>query len=160
MVEERTVEDSLVETVHLVRPNHLNSAGRLFGGTLMSWMDEVAGIVAKRHARCNVITASVDNLRFIEGSYQNDCIVIVGKVTYTGRTSMEVRVDTYKENKTVYAVLLTELIFQWLPLMTMTSLLQYLNLYLRHQSSLQNGSLQRREKKSVYLEKKRDFKQK
>lgn len=99
MVEERTVEDSLVETVHLVRPNHLNSAGRLFGGTLMSWMDEVAGIVAKRHARCNVITASVDNLRFIEGSYQNDCIVIIGKVTYTGRTSMEVRVDTYKENK-------------------------------------------------------------
>ena len=99
MIEERSVEDSLVETVHIVRPGHLNSAGRLFGGTLMSWLDEVAGIVAKRHSRCNVITASVDNLRFIEGGYQNDCIVIIGKITHTGRTSMEVRVDTYKENR-------------------------------------------------------------
>lgn len=28
----KRVEDSMVETVHLVRPTHLNSAGRLFGG--------------------------------------------------------------------------------------------------------------------------------
>ena len=78
MLKDKRVEDSLVETVHVVRPNHLNSAGRLFGGTLMSWIDEVAGVVAKRHAMCNVITASVDNLRFIQGAYQNDCIVIIG----------------------------------------------------------------------------------
>lgn len=35
MIEERRVEDSQVETVHIVRPNHLNAAGRLFGGMLM-----------------------------------------------------------------------------------------------------------------------------
>ena len=97
MLKDKRVEDSLVETVHVVRPNHLNSAGRLFGGTLMSWIDEVAGVVAKRHAMCNVITASVDNLRFIQGAYQNDCIVIIGKLTFIGTTSMEVMVDTYKE---------------------------------------------------------------
>ena len=34
------------ETVHIVRPNHLNAAGRLFGGILMQWIDEVAGMVA------------------------------------------------------------------------------------------------------------------
>ena len=98
MLEKRTVEDSLVETVHVVRPNHLNSAERLFGGVLMQWIDEVAGLVAKRHTRGNVVTASVDNLKFIKGAYQNDVIVIIGRVTYTGHTSMEVKVDTYVEN--------------------------------------------------------------
>ena len=98
MTEERKVADSLVETVHMVRPNHLNAAGRLFGGILMQWLDEVAGMVAKRHTRANVITASVDNLRFIHGAYKGEMVVIVGKVTFVGTTSLEVRVDTYAEH--------------------------------------------------------------
>lgn len=98
-IEAKRVSDSVAETVHIVRPNHLNGANRLFGGILMQWIDEVAGIVAKRHAMRNVITASIDNLRFIKGAYQNEMVVIVGKLTYVGSTSMEVRVDTYVENR-------------------------------------------------------------
>lgn len=73
--EMKRVSDSYVETIHMVRPNHLNSAGRLFGGILMQWIDEVAGLVAKRHAHTNITTASVDNLRFLKGAYQGgyDC---------------------------------------------------------------------------------------
>ena len=93
----KTVDDSRAETVHIVRPNHLNGANRLFGGILMQWIDEVAGIVAKRHSMCNVTTASVDNLTFLHGAYQNDMVVITGKVTWVGSTSMEVCVDTYVE---------------------------------------------------------------
>lgn len=93
----KKVSDSLVETVHVVRPNHLNGANRLFGGILMQWIDEVAGIVAKRHAMTNVITASVDNLSFLKGAYQNEMVVIIGKLTWVGTSSMEVRVDTYVE---------------------------------------------------------------
>ena len=98
MTEERTVQDSMVETVHLIRPNHMNAAGRLFGGMLMQWLDEIAGLVAKKHSRSNIITASVDNLRFIHGAYAGDMVVIIGRLTYVGNTSMEVRVDTYVEN--------------------------------------------------------------
>ena len=96
--EERRVADSIVETVHMVRPNHMNAAGRLFGGMLMQWLDEVAGLVAKRHTRSNIITASVDNLHFMHGAYQGEMVVIIGKVTYVGNTSLEVRVDTYVEH--------------------------------------------------------------
>ena len=67
----KTVKESIVETVHIIRPSDLNDAGRLFGGVLMQWIDEVAGIVAKRHAMTNVITASVDHLTFLRGAYQN-----------------------------------------------------------------------------------------
>ena len=93
----KTVDDSRVETVHIVRPNHLNGANRLFGGILMQWIDEVAGIVAKRHSMSNVTTASVDYLTFLHGAYQNDMIVIRGKLTWVGTSSMEVCVDTYVE---------------------------------------------------------------
>ena len=96
-IEAKTVDDSRSETVHLVRPTYLNGAGRLFGGVLMQWIDEVAGIVAKRHSMCNVTTASVDNLTFLSGAYNGDMVVIKGKMTWVGTTSMEVCVDTYVE---------------------------------------------------------------
>ena len=40
-IESRKVSDSIVETVHMVRPQHLNASDRLFGGALMQWIDEV-----------------------------------------------------------------------------------------------------------------------
>ena len=98
-IEAKTVDDSRVETVHIVRPNHLNGANRLFGGILMQWIDEVAGIVAKRHSMSNVTTASVDNLTFLSGAYNGDMIVIKGKMTWVGTSSMEVCVDTYVESR-------------------------------------------------------------
>ena len=97
-IEKRKVSESRVETIHIVRPSHLNPGGRLFGGTLMQWIDEVGGLVAKRHARSNVITVSLDNLHFIAGAYMKDVIVITGKMTYVGNTSMEIKVESYTEN--------------------------------------------------------------
>ena len=94
----KRVVDSQLESVHLVRMNHLNSAGRLFGGQLMQWIDEMAGIVAHRHAGTIVTTACVDNLNFKAGAYLGNTVVLIGKMTYVGRTSMEVRIDTYVED--------------------------------------------------------------
>ena len=94
----KRVDDSRVETVHLIRPDHLNGFNRLFGGILMQWIDEVAAVVAQRHSGANVTTASVDNLTFLKGAYQNDMVIIKGKVTWVGNTSMEICVDTYVES--------------------------------------------------------------
>lgn len=96
-MEAKRVADSKIEMVYQVRPEHLNGAGRLFGGQLMSWIDEIAGLVAIRHSNTDVITVAVDNLRFMRGAYQKDILVLEGRMTYVGKTSMEVRVDTYVE---------------------------------------------------------------
>ena len=64
----------------------------------MQWLDEVSVLSRRRHTRSNVITASVDNLKFIHGAYEGEMVVIVGKVTYVGNTSLEVRTDTYVEH--------------------------------------------------------------
>lgn len=96
--ESRKQWESAVETIYMIRPTHLNSAGRLFGGILMQWIDEAAGLVAMRHSRRNVTTASIDNLQFLKGAYQGDTVIINAKITYVGRTSMEVEVKTFKED--------------------------------------------------------------
>lgn len=93
----RKVSDSRVEQVHMLMYEHMNCYGRLFGGRLMEWIDVVAGVVARRHSGCDVTTASIDRLEFIAPAFIGDTIVLEGMITYVGRTSMEVRVDTYVE---------------------------------------------------------------
>ncbi len=93
----KRVEDSMIEQSHLLMPRSLNPAGFLFGGELLAWIDEAAGIVARRHAEMNVVTVAIDNMYFKAGAKVNDTIVLVGRVTHVGRSSMEIRVDTYAE---------------------------------------------------------------
>ena len=88
----------MTEQTYLLMHRHINGYGRLFGGQLMQWIDELAGIVSMRHAGGRITTASIDNLNFKAGAYLNDTIVLIGRITYVGRTSMEVRVDTYVED--------------------------------------------------------------
>ncbi len=96
-MEAKRVADSRTEQIQILMPEHINGAGRLFGGKLVEWIDVVAGVVARRHSGRNVTTAAIDNLQFKAAAYVNDTLVLVGRVTHVGRTSMEVRVDTYVE---------------------------------------------------------------
>ncbi len=57
----------------------------------------VAAVVARRHSGRNVTTAAVDNLVFSGPARANDTVLLIGKITYVGRTSMEVCVRTYIE---------------------------------------------------------------
>ncbi|MBR6403696.1 MAG: acyl-CoA thioesterase [Eubacterium sp.] len=95
----KTVEESRTEWLKCIQYEDINGNGRLFGGRLMEWMDEVAGIAATRHCGGCVTTAAIDNLQFKKGAFINDIIVIRAKLTYVGRTSMEVRVDVYEEDR-------------------------------------------------------------
>lgn len=95
----KKASDSFTEQQYFVRPAHINHYGRLFGGELLKWIDELAGIVAIRHSDATVTTAAVDNLQFKAPAYAGDLVVLQGVVTYVGRTSMEVRVDTFVESR-------------------------------------------------------------
>ena len=95
----KKVSDSQVEQTYVLMPRHINGSGRLFGGQLLSWIDEMAGIVARKHSEGSVVTAAIDNLIFKAGASLDDIVVLIGRITYVGHTSMEVRVDTYVENR-------------------------------------------------------------
>ncbi|HEX3016348.1 MAG TPA: acyl-CoA thioesterase [Caproicibacter sp.] len=91
------VSDSEIEQVQPVFKAHLNAQNRLFGGQLVAWIDIVAGAVARRHCNRNVTTAEIDSLQFKEPVSADSVVVLYGRLTYVGRTSMEVRVDSYVE---------------------------------------------------------------
>ena len=94
---DKKASDSYTEQVHVLTMDTLNGYNRLFGGKLMAWIDEVAAVVARRHSSSNVTTASIDNLEFKKAAHANDTLVLKGKITYAGTTSMEVNVKTYVE---------------------------------------------------------------
>ena len=91
------VSETHVSASHLVRNEDINGAHRLFGGRLMEWIDELAGIAARRHSGAAITTAAVDTLAFKHPALLNDIIFIDAWVTHVERTSMEVRVDSYVE---------------------------------------------------------------
>jgi len=94
----KKVSDSQCESVYLVLSQHLNGSERLFGGVLLQWIDTLGAIVARRHCLCEVTTAAIDDLRFLKPVKLNSTVVLKGRVTYVGRTSMEVCVETYVED--------------------------------------------------------------
>jgi len=94
----KKISESQTEQVHIIMPGDINGTGRLFGGRLVEWIDIVAAVTARRHSEKEVTTVSIDHLNFKAPAYANDTVVLIGCVTYTGCTSVEVRVDTYVEN--------------------------------------------------------------
>lgn len=97
-IQARPASLSFTEQTHILMPEHINGYGRLFGGRLMEWIDITAGVVARRHSGRNVTTVAVDNLQFHGPAHANDTVVLCGRITYVGRTSMEIRVDVFVEN--------------------------------------------------------------
>lgn len=83
--------------VEIVMATHVNGIHRLFGGQLMSWIDIVGAVEARRWSKSDVTTVTVDHLTFLKPAYENDTIVLEAKLTWTGHTSMEVKVCTYVE---------------------------------------------------------------
>ena len=85
--------------VQIVLPQHCNGYKnpRLFGGQIMAWIDIIGAVAARRYAKKAVTTVCVDHLTFIAPAFLNDTVVQEARVTWSGRTSMEVRVDSFVE---------------------------------------------------------------
>jgi len=89
---------SQMTTVRLMMPTDGNILGNVFGGAIMRYMDEVAGIVAFHHARKNVVTASIDRMDFFAPVYVGNLLILKAAVNYVGKTSMEVGVRIEAED--------------------------------------------------------------
>lgn len=83
---------------HFLLPEDANPAGNIHGGVIMKHIDSAAGVAAFRHARRNVVTASIDRLDFINPAYVGHLLILKASVNLAGRTSMEVGVRAETEN--------------------------------------------------------------
>jgi len=95
----RPVAASKVEMTEIAFPNDANALGNVMGGRVMQWIDICAAVAAGRHARTPVVTASVDRIDFVNPVPLGGVIVLLAAVNFTGRTSMEVGVKVWQEDR-------------------------------------------------------------
>ena len=81
-------------------PMDANVLGNVFGGAIMRYMDEVAAIVAWRHAGKNVVTASIDRMNFYAPVFVGNLLIMKATVNYVGTTSMEIGVRIEAQDPT------------------------------------------------------------
>lgn len=94
----KTPGESEVRMVELVLPNDTNLIGNLLGGRLMHWVDIAGALAASRHARNVVATVQVDSIDFKHPIKKGQMVELYAKLTWVGRTSMEVKVKVYGED--------------------------------------------------------------
>ena len=94
----KTPAESAVEMREMVMPHHTNPQNTVFGGTVMSWIDIAAAMVAARHCGRPVVTAHIDDIDFIAPIKVGYHVLIQASLNYVGRTSMIVGVKVTSEN--------------------------------------------------------------
>ncbi|UOQ49892.1 acyl-CoA thioesterase [Gracilibacillus caseinilyticus] len=97
-MKESYIRETLAVKVSHVFPPDTNNHGTLFGGKLMSYIDDIASISAMRHSRSPVVTASTDSVDFLAPIGTEESVCIESFVTWTGTSSMEIFVKVLAEN--------------------------------------------------------------
>lgn len=91
-MKERKVSDSRTVVARVLMPQDANVAGNVFGGSILKMVDETAYVAATRHARTNVVTASVDRMSFLSPVHVGDLLTLKANVNAVWRSSMEIGV--------------------------------------------------------------------
>lgn len=95
---ERTVASTRVEMGQIMEPNDANFLGKVFGGSILAMIDLCAYATASKFAGTICVTASLDRVDFHEPINVGELVTMVGRVSYAGRTSVEVTIEVYAEN--------------------------------------------------------------
>ncbi|MDT0554181.1 acyl-CoA thioesterase [Urechidicola vernalis] len=92
-------KESLTVLTDMVLPGETNPLNNLFGGELLARMDRACSISARRHCRRIVVTASVNHVVFRKAVPVGSVVVMEAKVSRAFRSSMEVYVDVWIEDR-------------------------------------------------------------
>src|ERR1043165_7794690 len=76
-------------------PADTNANGDIFGGWVLSRMDQAGGIAGVEHARGRVVTVALDAMTFIRPVRVGDVLEVYAEVESIGRTSMKVHVEAW-----------------------------------------------------------------
>jgi len=79
----------------LAEPSSVNFGGKVHGGALMKWIDEVAYACAAVWSSRYCVTVSVGNIRFQRPILVGNLVELKARVVATGRTSMHIHVSVH-----------------------------------------------------------------
>lgn len=98
IMDSKFVKETRCFKVSRVFPTDVNNHNTLFGGRLMSYIDDIASISASKLCRVTAVTASTDSVDFLYPIRPTDSVSLESFVTWTGRSSMEVFVKVIRED--------------------------------------------------------------
>lgn len=93
----RPASESRSSVVRLMVPTDANFVGNVFGGAILADMDRLAYITATRHSKSNCVTASFDRVDFLCPVHVGQVVEYDGRITFVGRSSMEVTIECRAE---------------------------------------------------------------
>lgn len=79
----------------VMRPRDLNHQGIVFGGVVLSYIDEAGFVEAKRQAYHRYVTASIGRVDFKAPIHCGDIVSFYARTLKVGTTSITVQVDVY-----------------------------------------------------------------
>ncbi len=82
----------------LIMPSDLNGHGTLFGGAMMSYLDQAGAIVAAQHIKAPLVLKAVEGINFITPCFKSERLSFYGRIVKIGRTSITVELDVYREH--------------------------------------------------------------
>lgn len=97
MKKSRSVSESETVLSNVMMPVNANHYGNVHGGTILKLVDEAAFVAATKHARKNVVMASMDHIVFKHPVNIGDILNIRARLCYVGRSSMDVEVEIETE---------------------------------------------------------------
>src|SRR5215469_10204594 len=71
-------------------PRDANALGTIFGGLILSYIDQAGAIEALRHTEERLVTAALHEVKFIAPVFVGDLVSFYAEVTETGNTSMTI----------------------------------------------------------------------
>ncbi len=97
-LEPRSPSETVLTLTTFMQPEHSNSLGNVHGGVLLKLCDECGGIIAARHARRPAVTVTVDSVTFDQPVLVGRLLLIHGRITWVGHTTIEVELSVETEN--------------------------------------------------------------
>jgi acyl-CoA thioesterase YciA len=83
-------------TVRLIAmPADTNANGDIFGGWVLSQMDQAGGIAAVERAQGRVVTIAVEAMTFIRPVKVGDVLCVYTAIERVGRTSMKIHIEAW-----------------------------------------------------------------
>lgn len=88
------MEDSRTQpkTRVLMMPRDTNPAGTIFGGVILSYIDQAGAEEARYHGAQRVVTVAMKEVVFLEPVFVGDLVSFYTELLRLGRTSITVRV--------------------------------------------------------------------
>lgn len=81
----------------MMMPRDTNAHGTIFGGVILSYLDQAGAIEARRHQCNRVVTVAMDSVQFKQPVYVGDVLSFFAETVGVGRSSIRVRVSVEAE---------------------------------------------------------------